>query len=290
VRIVAFSKDGNSLFGVCGDRKLRQWDAGSGTLRHTTGWSEDERPVALASGPGLFALGGKDASVVLSNLESGASVRRIGVGARRVSPVALSTDGQAAAGSGRVAGNSRDEVMRLWDAAGKERFAVPAGIGGTSSVTMSPDGATLAAGGWDTNIRAWSTRNGELLRLIEDLPVAMFALAFTPDGKSLVAAGVDRTVYFWDAKTWKLERKLTGQAEMIGALAFSPDGRLLATGGFNDITGKHPVSILLWDAASGKVLRTLPAPHMVSSVAFSPDGALLAAASGDKIVRLWTVR
>src|SRR5262249_11421951 len=131
--------------------------------------------------------------------------------------------------------------------------------------------------------------DGELVRLIEDVPVSVFDMAFTPDGKYLAAAGVDRIVYFWDAHTWKLARKLTGQQEMIASLAFSADGRLLATGGFNDITQKHPVSILLWDVASGKIVRTLPSPHRVGSVAFSPDGKLLASTSDDNHVRFWNM-
>ena len=61
---------------------------------------------------------------------------------------------------------------------------MPGGIGGTSALAISPDGSILAAGSYDTNVRAWTTRNGELLRLIEDLPVAMFAMAFTKDGHS----------------------------------------------------------------------------------------------------------
>jgi WD40 repeat protein len=180
--------------------------------------------------------------------------------------------------------------MRLFDASGTERFEAPSGIGGTSSLAFSPDGSILAAGSWDTNLRAWNTRNGELLGLIEELPVAMFGIAFSPDGRTLATAGVDRILYLWDSKTWKLTRKFVGQPEMISALAYSPDGRYIATGGFNDITQAHPVSILIWDLSTGKSVRTLPAPHRVSSVAFSPDGSLLAAAAGDKNVRLWKVR
>ncbi len=291
VRSLAFSKDGNTLAAACSDGKLRQWDVRAGSFRKAIPRVNEEALAAMPSGSGLFAVSAKDGSIVLHDLETGAELQRIALAGRRVRELAISNDRQSLAGSSRVAGNSREETMRLWDASGKERFTAPAGIGGTSALAISPDGSILAAGSWDTNLRAWNTRNGELLRLIEDdLLVALFYLAFTPDGKTLAGGGVDRTVYFWDTKTWKLARKFSGQPEMISSLAFSPDGKLLATGGFNDIAEKHPVSILLWDVVSGKIVRTLPAPHMVSSVAFSPDGKLLAAASGDKMVRFWTVR
>ena len=289
MRVVAFSKDGSTVLGICGDRKLRYWDARSGSLRTATGWAAEERPAALLPGSGLFALIGKD-GIAMTELDSGTVSRNVPIGDRRLSQVTVAADRQAVAGSTRVKGNSREETMRLFDASGTERFEAPSGIGGTSSLAFSPDGSVLAAGSWDTNLRAWNTRNGELLALIEELPVAMFGIAFSPDGKTLATAGVNRIVYLWDSKTWKLARKFVGQPEMISALAYSPDGRFLATGGFNDITQAHPVSILIWDVGTGKTVRTLPAPHRVSSVAFSPDGSLIAAAAGDKNVRLWKVR
>jgi len=283
---VGFSKVGVMLRAGCADLKMREFDVASGVLRNSFGVAEGEFPAGVSPTGDLLAVRGKDGIAIV---QSGKVLRRFPMNppSRRV---AIASDGQSIAGSIRVAGLSREETMRFWDTGGKERFSAPGGVGGTSAIAISPDGSALAAAGWDTNVRIWNAHNGELLKLIsDDLPVAMFDVAFTPDGKSLAAGGVDRTLYFWDAKTWKLERKLSGQPEMIRSLAFSADGRLLATGGFNDIAEKHPVSILIWDVASGKVLRTLSAPHMVTSVSLSPDGKLLAAASGDNLVRLWSL-
>jgi WD40 repeat protein len=72
----------------------------------------------------------------------------------------------------------------------------------------------------------------------------------------------------------------------VSALAFSPDGRLLASASL-DKTAK------IWDAATGKEVRTLPHSvadfDMVWSIAFSPDGRQLATGSWEKNLRLWDV-
>jgi WD40 repeat protein len=77
---------------------------------------------------------------------------------------------------------------------------------------------------------------------------------------------------------------LAGHAEIVYAVAFSPDGQRLATGSFDK-------SVKLWDAATGKAVRTLAGPgghqNLVLCVAFSPDGKLLASGGADNQVRLW---
>jgi len=190
--------------------------------------------------------------------------------------------------SNRVEGNSRDEVMRLFEPSGKERFAVPAGIGGASAIAVSPDAKYLAAGSFDTDLRIWDAKNGELLRRIDEILVATFAMDFTPDGKFLVTGGVDRALYFWDTRTWKLAHKLNGQPEMISALAIAPGGRMIATGGAGELMAL-PAKVLLWDTAANASTRSFDAPRAVESLAFSPDGKSLAAACGKKSVEVWTL-
>jgi WD40 repeat protein len=68
-------------------------------------------------------------------------------------------------------------------------------------------------------------------------------------------------------------------------MAFSGDGRWLAT-------GDDSAKVYLWDTATGKEVRRLPAgQELVISVAFSPDGKTLAAGVSDNrtLVRLWDV-
>jgi WD40 repeat protein len=281
---------GGRLAGVCADSKVRMWEARSGTLtKVVTQDAGDVAPLVLDDAEACAAIG-SDGTVKIRDLRTGAMVQRQSGPRTKVTKLAASADGKVFAGFGPSDEKASDWTARLWDRTGKQRFAVPCGLSQVWASAISPDGAILAAGNWDTDIRIWNTRDGALIARIEEVTVAMFAMDFSPDGKVLAAAGADRTIYFLDTKTWKVTRKLTGQNDVIVSLAFSKDGRRLATGGFSAQSGRHPAQVVVRDVASGEVVRSVIAPDAAWSVALSADGALLANITGDKSVALWDAR
>jgi WD40 repeat protein/serine/threonine protein kinase len=89
---------------------------------------------------------------------------------------------------------------------------------------------------------------------------------------------------------------LEGNTGWICAVAYSSDGKLIASAGTgnpfydNGSNLVQPGEIILWDAESGRPLRTLRGhQHNLISATFSPDGKRLASCSLDRTVRLWDV-
>ena len=250
VNSIAFTTDGKWIAAHCRDEKVRLWDPRTGELKKTHNLDKGDGVVTFPLRSDQLALFSSDKKIKLRNLTTGEVTKTITPGGELVRRVSVSADQKWLAGSNRTGATGSEETVRVWDPTGKQLYDVPAGVGGTSVLAFSPDGSALVAGSYDTNLRAWSSRNGELLRLIEEIPVATFAAVFSPDGKTLATAGADRMVYLWDAKTFRLIRKLPSKPEMISSLAFSSDGRMLITGGFSVITNRAPVKVMIWDVAS----------------------------------------
>ena len=77
---------------------------------------------------------------------------------------------------------------------------------------------------------------------------------------------------------------LKGHTADVYSIAFSPDGKHVLTGSFDK-------SIKLWDATTGKEIKTYEGPNahqqIVLTVAFSPDGRSFASGASDNQVKIW---
>ncbi len=262
-----FTPDGHTLVTSCTDKHVHTYDVATGKA---TG---DQAQAGHLLSSGVLWQPSDDRKS--GNLWDLAKERqRIAISAP-VSMASLSNNQQEIAAS-----LASERTVRLFNAeTGEQRRVMADGVGGAAALVFSPDDSTVVSANFDNDIRIWKTNSGELVRKIENLTGAMFAGAFTPDGTQLVLGGLDETVYIFDAKTYELTRTLKGHGETILALAISPDGRTLVTGGFDVTAESKPVKLVFWDLASGKIMRTVQAPHAVHGLRFSPDGSWLAMAT-----------
>jgi len=277
IQTIDVSADGKTILASSADKHVRTWDVSTGKV-------VDDRAIGgYLIGAKLLAEPSTDRKSV--HVWDLAAARKMYTIDKSIANSLASRDRKQLAISSETEHN-----LRLLDpGTGVTRKVMEDGLGGAAALAFSPDGATVVSANYDNDVRIWSTRSGELVRKVEDFTGAMFAAEFTPDGSQLVMAGLDQKIYIFDAKTYKLQRTLTGHGETILALAISPDGRTLVTGGFDVLTVKNPVKVVFWDLASGKMQRTVRAPHAVTALAFAPDGSWLAmSTTGGKEISLFT--
>lgn len=190
----------------------------------------------------------------------------------------------------RIATESGDGMVRLWDVASKQVVRTLSGkLGLGARVRFSHNGKLLAGYDFGNTITLWDAESGEELRrckVSEGLGSAISAWDFSPDDRWLAVGKRGKTVLF-DVATCSVVHELAPVVDpndlskapkpgfvfdQAGSLAFNPDGHSLAQVVMN--------SLQLWDVNTGQKLAELTAgPTGKASYrvpAFSPDGRWLA--------------
>jgi eukaryotic-like serine/threonine-protein kinase len=163
-------------------------------------------------------------------------------------------------------------------------------------VAVSPDGSKVASGSGLSihplmdglgRFAVCDAATGRELFARDGLSGGVHGVAFSPDGKRLATAtGLlaprhEGELTLWDAATGQRLWSRIEKGTQLCSVRFSPDGSRIAvgTGGFNRSEDDAHASCMLWDAASGAKLKTIPGRSGgTPALCFSPDGRRIALA------------
>ena len=151
------------------------------------------------------------------------------------------------------------------------------------SISFSPNGRTIASGGYDNNIKLWDVTTGQLKATLTGHTDWIKTLQFSSDGRTLAAIDDDNMLKLWDVSTGNEKQTLAVQVKYWQKFAiFSPDSRLLAFPGDSK-------TIVLWDIENNKILHELVVAEDYKQAEFTPDNALMVTINRDTI-QLWDTK
>ncbi len=278
IQTLAVAPDGKRLAVLGSWDLLRFWDLDGPTPKEWaafSGTANYSAPTRIAYADSkTVAVGGHNGAPYLLDVAGAAPHGRVVVGAAgQVRAIASTPDGKTLAGSYPDEG-----VVRLWDVTGLEVMERAVLKGCTDPIALAPDGKTLACCAapapnqnpstialWD--LSGAEPKRSELTRG-DNFPIQ--SLTFSQDGKSLACGSSSGGAVLWNLAAAKpIAHDMPGDYGLsLGhcAVALSPDGKSLAVAQYN----AHKV--ILWDAVTGKKLKSWKLPGGVYSIAFAPDG------------------
>lgn len=158
-----------------------------------------------------------------------------------------------------------------------------------SQVARSPDGASLAAGSWNGDVKILHPQSLEVVRSLDGAhDDKIGGVAWSSDSQLLATGGADNLVKIWNPQAQSHSEAsrvvLRGHEARVSKVKFHPSDRFVASASF-DMTWR------LWDVERETELQ-LQEGHAkeVYCLDFQCDGSLLCSAGLDSVGHVWDMR
>jgi len=311
VTAVCFTPDGKYVVTASADNLAKLWEISTGKEIRTFAGHSNRLSSAAISPDGKYLLtGSEDSTARVWDISTGVEIQKFNRDSAWVNAVAFSPDGKfALLGSGDFYSVGTMPMMKVDNAAllfeissGKQVMSFVGHKDDVNAVAFSPDGKYVLTGSgdnWfnintDISCRLWDAKTGKELKTFHGHTDKINSVAFSPDGKLIVTGSKDGTAKIWDIATGKEMLSVKDDDNLITSATFSPDGKTIATGSMiiiiNDTKNYHGNEVKLWDATSGKLIKSLKGhTFCIKSVAFSKDGKSIISGGYDMVAKLWDV-
>ncbi|GLB34665.1 putative A Receptor for Ubiquitination Targets [Lyophyllum shimeji] len=170
---------------------------------------------------------------------------------------------------------SRDRTVREWNLTTGLVERVIGGVHSGSVLSICVHGGYLASAGSDRRVAVWDLEKNKLFKVLSDHLDSVLCVRF--DEERLVSCSKDHTVRTYSFPDLTPQFVLYAHRAAVNAVSISKN--LIAS-------GSGDKSIKLWDAKTGKLLRTFDNHHSrgIASIDFRPPHILTG--SSDKHLRL----
>lgn len=291
IRSLAVTRNSKRIVSGGLDGYVKLWSAGTGKLIRSDETGTSIQGLALSpDGKRLVTVGRNHLEVRSMSSWKGRSMKELTPGAD-LKTVAYGPDGRWFVVGGR--GGRWLDVLRIWSVKTRqEQLELVGAEGWIQAVAVSPDGQRILSTRQDNKLRVqtlsvWDAATGEELQVIPAPPDGLRDVAFAPDG-TWFAASCFTSVRTWDTATGKERLPLTGHVSLASSLAATGDGTRI-------VSGSYDGSICVWEAGTGKLVRTIESPEpgagrnvaKCKCLAVSPDGTWLVAARPNKTLVLY---
>ena len=248
---LAVSPDGATLASAAWDNTVRLWPLAGGAPRVLEGHTQNVNGVAFMGDGKSVVSASYDLTLRIWPLDGGAPT--IVTLPAPLSAVAVAPDEIVAAGA--------NGVVYFLDHAGAQKGEVQASPTPVISLSVSPDGALVAAAGIRGSVAVIERKDRKLARTLVGPGLPVWSVAFLPDSRTMLTGGTDRMIRRWDAVT----------GEHVGAIA--TDER------------KDPLAAYAGDPGA-EIYRACVACHTLSPDDGNRAGPTLAGIFGRRIATL----